>query len=325
MRIACLIEEGRPRTGPQSYRALLERALAPRHTLGFFAGPPTGEWDLVHILDIKRVPLALVRALSPPVVADLHDHYWVRFQAFPAPDLPLRRLLMPWRRRHHLAVLGRAKSVVVHSRAVAEALPFPNVHVVPIGIAPEDFASSPGPREPLLLLVGRDCFRKGLPVLLQALRRLRPGLPKLRLEVIGDEFPHARLAGKLLALGLPVSFVPGLDPDELRRRYAQASALVLPSYQEAFGLTLLEAFAAGLPVVASRVGGIPELVEDGVSGMLFRSGDAAELAEKLSQVLTQAKLRDRLVLGGRQRLPGRFDLPTMAAGLEQVYQRTLEP
>src|SRR4030042_1354899 len=142
MRIACLIEEGRPRTGPQSYRALVERALAPRHTLGFFAGPPTGEWDLVHILDIKRAPVALVRGLKPPVVADLHDHYWVRFQAFPAPDLLLRRLLLPMRRRHHLAVLGLAKSVVVHSRAVAEALSLPNVHVVPIGIAAEDFAGS---------------------------------------------------------------------------------------------------------------------------------------------------------------------------------------
>ncbi len=325
MRIACLIEQGRPRTGPQSYRALIERALAPRHTLGFFTGAPTGEWDLVHILDLKRVPLALVRALARPVVADLHDHYWVRFQAFPAPDLPLRFLLQPWRRRHHRAVLRLAKTVVVHSRAVAEALSLPHVQVVPIGIAAEDWQENVVAREPLVLLVGRDCFRKGLPVALQALRRLRPRLPQLRLEVIGDEYPHARLAGRLLARGLKVRFLPGLDPAELRRRYARASALVLPSYQEAFGLTLLEAMAAGLPVVASRVGGIPELVEDGASGLLFSSGDAAELADKLFQVLTDSDLRDRLVRGGRQRLPGRFDLPTMAAGLERVYQRTLEP
>jgi len=325
MRIACLIEEGRPRTGPQSYRALLERALAPRHTLGFFEGVPAGEWDLVHLLDIKRAPLAAVRALKQPVVADVHDHYWVRFQAFPAPDLPLRLMLQPWRRRHHLAVLRLAKSVVAHSRAVAEALPVPNVHLVPLGIAAEDWQESPSAREPLILLVGRDCFRKGLPVLLQALRRLRSRLPQIRLEVIGDEFVHARLFGRLLALGLPVRFLPGLDPPELRRRYARASALVLPSYQEAFGLTLLEAFAAGLPVVASRVGGIPEVVEDGKSGLLFQSGQAGELAEKLYQVLTDAKLRDRLLRGGKERLPGRFDLAAMAAALERVYERTLNP
>ena len=325
MRIACLIEPGRPRTGPHSYRALLERALAPRHTLGFFTGLPTGEWDLVQILDIKRVPVALVRELKQPVVADVHDHYWVRFQAFPAPDLPVRLLLQPWRRRHHLAVLRLARSVVAHSRAVAEALPVANVHLVPLGISAEDWRPEPVPREPLLLLVGRDCFRKGLPVLLQALRRLCPRLPELRLEVIGDEFAHARLCGRLLALGLPVRFVAGLDPPELRRRYARASALVLPSYEEAFGLTLLEAMAAGLPVVASRVGGIPEAVEDGVSGLLFQSGRAEELAEKLFQVLTDSTLRDRLVAGGRQRLPGRFDLAAMAAALERVYERTLAP
>jgi len=325
MRIACLIEEGRPRTGPQSYRALLERALSPRHTLGFFTGAPAGEWDLVHILDIKRVPLSLVRSLTRPVVADLHDHYWVRFQAFPCPDLPLRWILQPLRRRHHLAVLALAKTVVVHSRAVAEAVALPRAQVVPIGIAPEDFPRNSGPREPLLLLVGRDCFRKGLPVLVQAIRQLGPRLPELRVEVIGEEFPHARLAAKLMARGRPIRFLPGLAPSELYRRYARASALVLPSYEEAFGLTLLEAFAAGLPVIASRVGGIPEVVEDGVSGLLFRSGEAGELAENIFRLLREPELRERLAQGGYGRIPGRFDLPTMAAGLERVYQGTLAP
>jgi len=323
MRIACLIEETGPRTGPASYRALVEQALEPRHTLGFFSGPPPGEWDLVHILDLKRVSLSLVRSLKGPIVADLHDHYWTEWALFPAPDLPLRWLIRPFRRRHHLAVLKLAKSVIVHSRAVAEAVPGSNVHLVPLGIDPQAFASAPGPREPLILLVGRDCFRKGLPVLLSALRRLRARLPKLRLEVIGDEYPHARLAGKLLSLGLPVRFFPGLPLTELRDRYARASALVLPSFQEAFGLVLLEAMAAGLPVVASRVGGIPEAVEDGVSGLLVARGQAGELAEKIFQVMTDPALCQRLAQGGRQRLPGRFDLKSLAAGLERVYERTL--
>lgn len=324
MRIACLIERSEVRTGPATYRAMVEQALAVRHTLGFFTGMPTGDWDLVHLLDIKRVPLSLVRRLTRPIVADLHDYYWAEPPRFPAPDLPLRWLLQRYRRRHHLAVLDLATSVIVHSRAVAAALPAGlQPELVPLGIDPQAFVTSPQPREPLLLLVGRDCFRKGLPVLLSALRRLRSRLPELRLEVIGDEYPHGRRAGKILAAGLPVRFLPGMPTAELRERYARAAALILPSYQEAFGLVLLEAMAAGLPVVASRVGGIPELVEDGVNGLLFTCGRAEELAEKIKMLMTEPKLRERLAQAGRETIPGRFDLPRLAAGLEQVYERTV--
>lgn len=123
------------------------------------------------------------------------------------------------------------------------------------------------------LFVGRLSSEKGVAVLARAWREFKPG----RLLVVGDGPEAAALQG------LPdVALAGRMAGDEVRRQMGRASALVLPSIcYESMPMTVLEAYASGLPVIASRLGALPDLVEEGKTGLLFAPGDAADLAVKL--------------------------------------------
>ncbi len=321
MRIGCAVAENNKRTGPRTYRSAIERVMTGAHEFKFMQAPADEQVDLYHILDVKRVNYSDWRGTDRPVIIDIHDHYWHGFEAFPCPDLPVRWLLQKLRAPHYRSWIDIADAVIVHSHAVAECIDHDSLHVVPYGIDPSEFdAPAEVIREPILLLPGRDCFRKGLPVALSALRKLRSEIPQIRLMVIGDEFAHTRLAAKVISTGLPVSLLPGVPRSELINWYHKATALVLPSYTEAFGIVLIEAMAAGLPVVAAGVGGIPEAVEHEANGLLFNKGDATGLSEQVLRLFNDDELRQRLVDSGRQSLAGMHDLSTMAGKLEQVYR-----
>ena len=260
-------------TGPATYYEALMRALSGRCELVPIADAGDTEADVVHVVDAKRLDPRRLRTLAAPVVLDYHDDYWLRPVPYPAPDRLLRTARNWQLRRRHLDALGQVRHAIVHSRAVAAALAAalsgsgPRVHTVPYGIeaAPaRSIEAGAGRPEKIILFVGRDLFRKGFPVLLQALPRVLAAHPEARLVAIGREYFHTRLAAQTLSRGLPVEFLPVQSRPALGEWYGRAAALALPSWEEAFGLVLLEAMAAGVPVVATRVGGIAEAVEDGV-------------------------------------------------------------
>jgi glycosyltransferase involved in cell wall biosynthesis len=131
---------------------------------------------------------------------------------------------------------------------------------------------------------------KGVLDLLEAFGRLAPGIPEARLRLIGREsHPEyaRRLRAHVRAAGLEdrVAFVDQMPQADLARYMARAAVLVLPSHSESLGRVVLEAMATGAPVVATRVGGLPEVVEDGVTGFLVPAGDVAALAERVAWVL----------------------------------------
>jgi glycosyltransferase involved in cell wall biosynthesis len=131
---------------------------------------------------------------------------------------------------------------------------------------------------------------KGVLELLEAFGRLAPAFPEARLRLIGRE-SHREYARRLRAhvrsAGLEdrVVFVDALPQAELAGFMATAAVLVLPSHSEGLGRVVLEAMATGAPVVATRVGGLLEVVEDGVTGFLVPAGDVAALAERLAWIL----------------------------------------
>ncbi|MGC8827163.1 MAG: glycosyltransferase family 4 protein [Anaerolineae bacterium] len=129
--------------------------------------------------------------------------------------------------------------------------------------------------QPLLGYFGRDSREKGLDVLLKAFPRIRRERPDARLLVVGP-------AGRPPA-GDGI-FWAGFQPD-IRPWLSACDLVVVPSRREAFGLAALEALAAGRPVIASCVGGLPEIVRDGISGRLVPPGDAAVLAEAVLEAL----------------------------------------
>jgi glycosyltransferase involved in cell wall biosynthesis len=108
--------------------------------------------------------------------------------------------------------------------------------------------------------------------------------------------------------------------DDIAAITAALDVSVLPSHREAQGLVIIEAMAAGRPVVASAVGGIPEMIQDGVTGLLVPPGDPAALARAIVRVLQDAKLAERLGRAGQALVRGRFDVGEMLDRVATLYE-----
>jgi len=172
-----------------------------------------------------------------------------------------------------------------------------------------------------VVMVGRLVPAKGVDTLLRAVASVVRRQPEFRLEVAGDG--EARpglksLAGEL-GLGAHVRFLGNVQ--DVPALLARASALVLPSLSEGISLTLLEAMARGLPVVATRVGGNPEVVEDGVTGQLVPARDPDSLAQALLALWPGSERTREMGRAGRQRVEQLFDIKRMVADYEDLYLR----
>ncbi|MCP1167181.1 glycosyltransferase, partial [Limimaricola sp. ASW11-118] len=167
------------------------------------------------------------------------------------------------------------------------------LHVVHCGVDPALYADTPAPPEDRLLFVGRLSAVKGLPVLLRALARARESRPALTLDLVGDGEDRAGLERLATDLGLgdAVRFHGYLGQAEVARMLRETGALVLPSFAEGVPVVLMEAMAAARPVIATRVGGVAELVEHGVSGLLVPPGAEAPLAEAIAALSGDAARR----------------------------------
>ena len=207
----------------------------------------------------------------------------------------------PWIARR---VLRRARLVVCASRELADAarrLGAREVRVIPNGIeVPADVREPDDP--PHVLYVGRLSAEKGVRELDAATR----GLP---LVVAGDGPLRDEVPG---ALGM-------VPHDELLRLYERAAVVACPSRREGFGVACLEAMAAGRPVVASSVGGLRDLVVDGVTGLLVPPGDVAALRAALEQLLADAGLRKRLGRAARERVLAEFTWKRYAEHIQRAY------
>ncbi|HEX6864937.1 MAG TPA: glycosyltransferase family 4 protein [Thermoanaerobaculia bacterium] len=170
-------------------------------------------------------------------------------------------------------------------------------------------------REGYLLFVGRLRIRKGVEVLFEALHAVRRTYSGARLLIAGDGEHRAALERKAAELGLgpAVVFLGRCDASRVRGLLAGAAALVVPSTYEGMPLVVLEAMEAGLPVVASRVSGIPEVVEDGRTGWLVPPEDPGALAAALAAAQGNPEEARRRGGEGRQRVDERFR-PAVAAG-----------
>ena len=188
------------------------------------------------------------------------------------------------------------------------------VAVVPNAMGETPAAAKEGPADGgegatgYLLVVGRLRIRKGVDVLLAAMPELLRRHPAARLLIAGDGEHRAALerAAAALALGEAVSFLGRADAMRVRRLLRGAAALVVPSIYEGMPLVVLEAMEASVPVVASRVSGIPEVVEDGRTGWLVPPEEPARLAAALSAALDDPAAASRRGAAGRRLLAERF-------------------
>lgn len=175
-----------------------------------------------------------------------------------------------------------------------------------------------------LLYVGRLVEQKGVEYLLRALYYVREKFPDIRLKIAG-EGPFRpwleRLSTNLLLSG-QVEFLGWRTGQELARLYQRALVVAVPSIYEPFGMTALEAVACQRPVVASRIGGLKEIIQNKVTGFLAEPNDDLDLAQWLMTLLSNADLRNRMGEAGRASVSSKgYTWPRIAQQVRQTVQR----
>ena len=192
--------------------------------------------------------------------------------------------------------------------------------VVPRAAACLDTVRAP---HPLLLTGGRFVPEKGLDVAVEALALVRDARRDVRLTMTGDGPMRAALADRSRALGVDgmMHFTGLATPMELARWRNQAWIALVPTRgDESFGIVALEAMQAGVPVVASRSGGLTEVIEDGKTGLLVTPGDAPALAAAILTLLSDEEMRVRLGRAGQRRAETVFDWNTCLDSYEQMFE-----
>jgi len=279
------------------------------YNLGVWLGPPR-DVDLVVGVDLdgflwarrRRLPFA---ASLKGIIADelRNERGWVR---------ALLTVQARWERLN----TRRADLVLVTSRYCADVaqreygVPAGRLAVVPepIDLDAWDSAFRRAERRartrPVVLSVARMYPRKRLQDLLRAAVTLRDGIPDVQIRIVGQgpEYEGLERLHAELALGDSVLLLGNVSRERLASEYVNADLFCLPSVQEGFGIVFLEAMAAGLPIVACRAAAVPEVVVDGLSGLLVPPRDPAALARALAELLREPARARALGAEGRRRV-----------------------
>jgi len=204
------------------------------------------------------------------------------------------------------------------------------VAIIPPGVDTARFRSGGPPSGHGILFVAplsRSYAWKGLDVLLQAFKEVRRRCPDATLTLVGDGDRRAELAAVAASHGAGAIRICGrLTDDGLVAEYDRAAVVVLPSTTDAesFGMVLAEANSCSRPVVASRVGGIPDFVRDGENGLLATPRDAGDLAAKILTVLLDDSLANALGAAGRRKVLADHDWNLLALRTQGVFEDVLQ-
>ncbi len=282
--------------------------------------------DVVHSL----TPLASTPSLTKgrfPVVTTFHhpDEIW-RMEDWL--HRPFHRILES-RAYHASTLLATPSEASARAVEALYGIPTERIRVVYWGVNATKFrpGMSRAHHELAILYVGHHELRKGITFLLQAVALLhREGVP-VRLTTVGGghQLPELKRMATALGVGDLVTFLGYLsDPDDekLPRLYSQSDVFVFPSLMEGFGFVIAEAMASGVPVVASNVAAVPEVVGD--SGLLFRPGDAVGLARVLRSLAEDPQKRMEFARRGRERVESLFTWDKVIARLLSIYREAID-
>jgi len=299
--------------------------------------------DIVHVHNLSQF-VPVLRAFNPRLPIAFHSHCeWLTQLG--------RRMLLRRLRKTNLII---GCSGYVAERAAER---FPELagrcRSVHNGVDTDGLVSGPDAKRSgkRVLFVGRVSPEKGLHVLLEAFEKVLQRHPDASLDVIGpatpdaleyfvqagyeswmkdiEKFRHcdylACLQSRLTpALARSVKFLGRVNHSQLAEQFARADVFVNPSYTDAFPLTVLEAMSSGLPVVATKVGGMPEAVMDGKTGLLVNAGDADGLAGGIIRILDNAEMLAAMGNAGRQRVLEHFAWERVAEALLECYREAVE-
>ena len=288
--------------------------------------------EIVRLSEGRRVgPVALIRLVlrlarqRPDLLYTLTviPNIWGRTFAglLRIPVVAGYRSLLP---RQHDRLLRRFSTRIIANAAALkdimtqrQGIEPARIAVIPNGVDADWFAPDESARSdsPLVVCVARLVGEKDIPTLLAAFRLVQAEIPDVRLEIIGN--------GRGVATAAPnVRFVPGTQ--DIRPNLRRAWVFALSSRSEASPNVILEAMASGLPVVAPRVGGIPELVEDERTGLLVPPGDPEALSQALTTLLRDDARRQVMGWAGRGRALAEFGIPRMVRKTETVLREVTQ-
>jgi glycosyltransferase involved in cell wall biosynthesis len=231
--------------------------------------------------------------------------------------------------RIDLLALRSCRRLAAVSDAVASILrtsgiPPQRIAVIPNGIDIASFESAAPaidfPGRPILGMVARLDMNKGFGPLLHALVEITKHCPEILLVVAGEGPARSEIERSIIDLQLHNNVRLLGDRKDMPELYASFDFFVLPSLNEGMPLTVLEALASGLPVVATRTGAIPSVVRDGVSGILVEPGDVGSLAAAILKLTRDPELRDRMGAAGRQKVRAEYTASSMAHRYLELYR-----
>ncbi len=304
--------------------AVYQRCLySPR----FAARIGTGGYDLVHAHFGTGAQYALPYAAHAdlPLVVTLHG--------FDVTALATRRRYHPKHWRYALLspwLLQRTTRFLAASEEMAELIEWvgaspSKVHVWRLGVELPPLAARVAASE--VLMVGRFVEKKGFEYGLRAFATIAERFPTTRLTIVGDGElgPHLRALVAELGIEARVDFVGALPHAEVLDRMARCAVLLAPSVVAASGdresglIVVKEAAARAVPAVATRHGGIPEIIVDGETGFLVAERDADAIADRLVRLLDSELLRDRMGRAARQRMETEYEIGARVQELERHY------
>lgn len=232
----------------------------------------------------------------------------------------LRRLQAVIANSHYTATVIRTRYGIIDER----------LHVCHKSVEADHFTpalkmrSNIAPHPPRILFVGGNMQRKGLPTLIEAAPHVIRAIPEAEFWIVGRDTAQPDMEALCRQRGVRHAFrFFGLQTqDMLPKLYAQCDIFAMPSLTEAFGVVFLEAMAAGLPVVGTRVGGIVEIVNDGENGILIQPNEVASLASAIINLLKNKELRERLVNAGLTTAKS-FSVERMMTCTYEVYRAVL--
>lgn len=306
-----------------------------------------GGFDIVHLHNFTQF-IPVIRALNPGIKIVLHMHSeWLS---------QLDNNVMRERVKYADLILSCSEFITARTRKAFPEAAY-KCRTLYNGVDINHFSEAPGgpekqKKKQMLICVGRITPEKGLHVVIDAFNTLACSYPDLELCLIGQEritpaeflselsddprvrslkafYPGSYKKRVMESLAPALSsrvFLSGhVSHSDIVSMYAGAMIFLNASYYESFGIPVAEAMACGLPVIAARTGGIPEIVQDGLSGLLIEPGDAGALAAAVTKLLENNALRGSLARAGCERVRARFNWDSIAGELAEFYHGMCQP
>ena len=189
---------------------------------------------------------------------------------------------------------------------------------VPVSAVPRHESAA----APYILLLGAPWYLKGADILIKAFNQIRPDFPDVQLKIMGH-YPDRQELETLTRGDERIEILPARHHRETLQIISRAAVLVLPSRSEGMGRVLIEAMAAGVPVIGSNVGGIPTVIHDGENGFLFPVEDSGALEQHLRRLLSDPELRARLGQCGFRMAHELFDERAYVKAFVSMIELTL--